>query len=58
MRAFGVASALIILLAVVGAFGLHFAQESASTAYSTIGARLDKGEAVNFYAREVKPETR
>jgi hypothetical protein len=53
MRAFGIASLFIILLAVAGGFGLHFFQESASTAYaSATGARLDQGEAVNFYARE------
>jgi hypothetical protein len=55
MRAFGMASVFIVLLAVAGAFGLNFFQESASLAYSTTGAKLDQSEAaVNIYAREVK----
>ncbi len=56
MRAFGMASVFIVLLAVIGAFGLNFFQESASLAYSGVtGAKLDQSEAaVNIYAREVK----
>ncbi len=58
MRAFGVASVFIVLLAAVGGFGLHLMQVSSSSAYSTVGTRLDQGEAADFYAREVKPEAR
>lgn len=57
MRAFGIASVLIVLLALVGAFSLGFFQESSSTAYSSAtGARLDRAEAVNSYARQVIPD--
>lgn len=57
MRAFGIASVLIVLLAIVGAFSLGFFQESSSTAYSSAtGARLDQAEAVNSYARQVIPD--
>ncbi len=57
MRAFGIASVLIVLLAIVGAFSLGFFQESSSTAYSSAtGARLDRAEAVNSYARQVIPD--
>lgn len=53
MRAFGIGSLFIILLAVAGWFGLHYFQESAANAYaSATGVRLDQGETVNFYARE------
>ncbi len=53
MRAFGIASVLILLLAVIGAFSLDFLQESSSAAYSTSATRLDRSEAVNSYARGV-----
>jgi hypothetical protein len=57
MRAFGIASVLIVLLAVVGAFSLGFFQETSSTAYSSAtGARLDRAEAVNNYGRQVIPD--
>jgi hypothetical protein len=56
MRAFGIASVLAVLLAVVGAFSLGFMQESSSTAYSTNGTRLDRAEAVNNYGRQVIPD--
>lgn len=57
MRAFGIASVLIVLLAIVGAFSLGFFQESSSTAYSSAtGARLDRAEAVNAYGRQVIPD--
>jgi hypothetical protein len=56
MRAFGLASVFIILLAIVGMFSLDFFQESSSTAYSTSGTRLDRAEAVNYYARRVIPD--
>lgn len=56
MRAFGLASVFIILLAIVGRFGLDFIQESSSTAYSTNGTRLDRAEAVNDYGRQVIPD--
>lgn len=57
MRAFGIALALVVLLAVVGAFSLGFFQEPSSKAYSSAtGARLDRAEAVNNYARQVIPD--
>ena len=58
MRAFVIASAFILLLAVVGAFALHFVQEPSSIAYSSpTGARLDHAEAaVNNYGRQVVPD--
>jgi len=57
MRAFGIASVLIILLAIAGAFSLGLFQESSSTAYSSAtGARLDRAEAVNSYGRQVIPD--
>ncbi|MES1156068.1 MAG: hypothetical protein ABUL48_06525 [Pseudorhodoplanes sp.] len=52
MRAFSIAVVLIVLLAVIGAFGLGFVQESVSKAFSTSGVQLDHAEAlVNNYGR-------
>jgi hypothetical protein len=57
MRAFIIGSVIIILLAIGGAFGLHFVQKSSSVAYtSPTGARLDRAEAVNSYGRQVIPD--
>lgn len=57
MRAFGIAIVLVVLLAVVGAFSLGFIQKPSSIAYSSAtGARLDRAEAVNNYARQVIPD--
>jgi hypothetical protein len=54
MRAFCVSLVFAVLLAVIGALGLDYLQESSSAAYSSAsGARLDQGEAVNDYARGV-----
>jgi hypothetical protein len=58
MRAFIIGSVIIILLAVVGGFGLHFVQEPSSIAYSSpTGAKLDHAEAaVNNYGWQVVPD--
>lgn len=56
MRAFGIAVALILLVAFVGASVLTFMQQSSTIAYTTTGVRLDRVEtAVNEYGRSVIP---
>jgi hypothetical protein len=51
VKAFGIAITVAIALAVVGAIGLSFVQETVAQAYSTGAARLDQQESVNFYGR-------
>jgi hypothetical protein len=52
MKVFGVAVAVAIALASVGATGLGFVQETVAQAYSTSADRLDQQESVNFYGRQ------
>jgi hypothetical protein len=50
MKVFAVA----IALAVTGAIGLSFVQETVAQAYSTSADRLGQSERVNFYGRQAK----
>ena len=52
MKVFGVAITVAIALAVVGAIGLSFVQETVAQAYSTSADRLDQQESVNIYGRQ------
>jgi len=54
MKVFAVAIAVAITLAVIGAMGLSFVQETVAQAYSTSADRLDQSESVNFYGRQAK----
>jgi hypothetical protein len=48
MKVFGAAIAVAIALAVVGAIGLSFVQETVVQAYSTSGDRFNQLESVTF----------
>ena len=51
MRVFVTAVTTAIVVATVAAVGLNAIQQTANTAFSTSGARLDQQEAVNNYGR-------
>jgi hypothetical protein len=53
MRAFVIAVAAVILLALGANIGLHSIQKSSADAYTTGSARLDQQESVDFYGRSV-----
>ena len=55
MKVFGVAVLMAACVAIGAAIGLDgLVQKTSALAYSTVGARLDQQEAVNFYGRQAE----
>ena len=57
MKVYATAVVVAVALAAVAAISLSHYQKAVAQAYATNAARLDQDESVNFYGRQVMPES-